>query len=174
VLASSVKTVHAQLRLLSYFTFEHGLCWPCLFSEDRTRAAFGRLRDSCVDVIQDPTIRTVLEYSQDEDFMDLPELFLNREELQQDVAMDPRGIDLEDNFVVDTTTGKVKAGRFIFSKQRPCEDFIFPRTRVLENGAVYYFKNYKVRGDCRSLDDHTQYPSEVLTRPYFLEVSCIT
>jgi len=118
----------------------------------------------------DTTIRWVVEYSEEADFSDLPPLSLNLSVFDKTADISSLGVDLEKDFVLDSR-GSLKAGRFVFTKLTPNDQFNFPVTKQLENGVMYYFKNYKVRDGCVSppLITHSIYPSEVLTRPSILE-----
>ena len=129
--------------------------------------------------LQDITIRWVIEYSEEPDFSNLPPLNLNTELFDKTAFIDSAGQDIQESFVI--SRGVVKAGRFVYTKLTPSDAFSFPRgeTRRLENGVRYYFKNYKVRDGCISNDwvpcgdgvcITQRYPTEVLTRPPFLEV----
>ena len=122
----------------------------------------------------DTTIRWVLEYSELSDFSDLGELSLAGSSVfDKSQSLDVNGVDLD----VKKEGGVIKSGRFVFTKKQPQDEFEFPRDGKLENGVIYYFKNYKVR----QLNDtywcvrpersqHSLYPSEVETRPRFLGV----
>ena len=123
---------------------------------------------------QDTTIRTVLEYSEDEDFSDLPALDLQLDIFDKTKPLDEYGVDI-DIATRGGADGMIKSGRFVFTKKRPDSAFIFPVTKQLENGVMYYFRNYKVRDGCISPQPDTflLYPSEVETRPRVLQVrSC--
>lgn len=119
-------------------------------------------------VVQDTTIRTVLEYSEDEEFRDLPELDLQLDIFDKTAPIDEYGVDLD----ISTRNGAVTSGRFVFTKKRPDSSFIFPKTKQLENGVYYYFRNYKVRDGCISPRKETflEYKSEVETRPKRMQV----
>jgi hypothetical protein len=129
--------------------------------------------------VQDITIRWVIEYSEKADFSNLPPLNINSELFDKTAFIYSGGQDIEEDMVI--SRGVVKGGRFVYTKLTPDDEFSFPRgeTRVLENGVKYYFKNYKVRDGCISNDwvasgggvrITERYPTEVLTRPPFLEV----
>ena len=64
------------------------------------------------------------------------------------LSIDPSGEDIDIEF--DGVTGSVNSGRFVFAKVDPNDEFKFPRTKMLENGNFYFFKNYKVRDGCVS------------------------
>jgi hypothetical protein len=119
-------------------------------------------------LVQDATIRTVLEYSENPSFEDLPELDLARDVFDKTAPLDEYGVDID----ISMRGSAIKSGRFVFTKKRPDSSFIFPVTRQLENGVDYYFRNYKVRDGCISPPPETflLYPSEVVTKPIFLQV----
>mmetsp|Transcript_49411 Transcript_49411/g.72480 ORF Transcript_49411/g.72480 Transcript_49411/m.72480 type:complete len:922 (-) Transcript_49411:1602-4367(-) len=140
---------------------------PAVPSVFRTEFNPGRFNTMNYDS-PDTTIRWVLEYSEEEDFSNLPPLSLNRSMFDKTADISRGGVDLD--FILDNR-GKVKAGRFVFTKLTPNDQFNFPIAKQLENGVMYYFKNYKVRDGCVSppLNTHAIYPSEVLTRPSILQ-----
>jgi hypothetical protein len=127
----------------------------------------GRFKTSNFDS-PDATIRTVLEYSENPSFEDLPELDLARDVFDKTAPLDEYGVDID----ISMRGSAIKSGRFVFTKKRPDSSFIFPVTRQLENGVDYYFRNYKVRDGCISPPPETflLYPSEVVTKPIFLQV----
>ncbi len=98
--------------------------------------------------MQDTTIRWVLEYSEAADFSNLKPLDLSRPVFDSTLSIDPSGEDIDIEF--DGVTGSVNSGRFVFAKVDPNDEFKFPRTKMLENGNFYFFKNYKVRDGCVS------------------------
>ena len=112
-----------------------------------------------------------MEYSIDPSFSNLPPLNLQLPIFDKTAAVSSDGVDLANDFDLDEE-GRVRAGRFVFTKLTPYDEFTFPRTRFLENGVMYYFKNYKARDGCVSppLNTHSVYPSEVMTRPSILQV----
>ena len=122
----------------------------------------------------DTTIRWVLEYSEQSDFSDLEELSLAGSSVfDKSQSLDVNGVDLD----VKQEGGVIKSGRFVFTKKQPQDQFVFPRDGKLENGVIYYFKNYKVRQLNATYwcvrperSQHSLYPSEVETRPRFLGV----
>jgi len=90
----------------------------------------------------------VLEYSDAADFSNLKSLDLSRPVFDSTLSIDPSGEDIDIEF--DGVTGSVNSGRFVFAKVDPNDEFKFPRTKMLENGNFYFFKNYKVRDGCVS------------------------
>lgn len=135
---------------------------PACRTIKRTPLNPGRFTTSNFDS-PDTTIRTVLEYSEDEEFRDLPELDLQLDIFDKTAPIDEYGVDLD----ISTRNGAITSGRFVFTKKRPDSSFIFPKTMQLENGVIYYFRNYKVRDGCISPRKETflEYKSEVETRP---------
>ena len=117
----------------------------------------------------DTTIRWVLEYSEQSDFSDLEELSLAGSSVfDKSQSLDVNGVDLD----VKQEGGVIKSGRFVFTKKQPQDQFVFPRDGKLENGVIYYFKNYKVRQLNATYwcvrperSQHSLYPSEVETAP---------
>ena len=107
---------------------------------------------------QDSTIRWVLEYSEVADFSNLAPLNLQLPLFDKRTYISSSGRDLENDFILDPR-GKVRGGRFVYTKSTPVDEFTFPQSRQLENGVDYYFKNYKVRDGCVSppLDMHTPF-----------------
>lgn len=161
--------------------------WQSLRPAEKAKCVDCALADRCTDsrhvgnlvsgsgsvcfFLQDKTIRWVMEYSTDPSFENVPPLNLQLPIFDKTAAVSSDGVDLANDFDLDVA-GRVKGGRFVFTKLTPFDEFKFPKTRVLENGVLYYFKNYKVRDGCVSppLNTHSVYPSEVMTRPSILQV----
>lgn len=149
---------------------------PSVFRREFNPGRFNTVNSDSPDI----TIRWVIEYSEKADFSNLPPLNINSELFDKTAFIYSGGQDIEEDMVI--SRGVVKGGRFVYTKLTPDDEFSFPRgeTRVLENGVKYYFKNYKVRDGCISNDwvasgggvrITERYPTEVLTRPPFLEAA---
>jgi hypothetical protein len=114
----------------------------------------------------DATVRVVMDYSSDPAFTNLANVDVSSDIFQSDYRIPLAGIDVDDEFRINGE-GDVMAGRFVYVEGAVDQEFYFPQTRKLGSGRVYYFRNYRVRGDCVAppVESHVTFPSEVATTP---------